>query len=112
MVVQVICLGEILFDLLADQLGKELQAVTSWTPYAGGAPANVACGLVKLGIPAAFVGCLGADQQGQDLQQLLADLGVNLDELQISSQQPTRQVYVTRSSTGERTFAGFCDPFR
>ena len=33
-----ICLGEILFDCLADQLEKTLNQVESWTTYPGGAP--------------------------------------------------------------------------
>lgn len=106
---QVICIGEILFDLLADQLGQELNNVTSWTAYPGGAPANVACGLVKLGISSAFVGCVGKDQAGEELKQLLADIGVNIDEVQSAPTAPTRQVYVTRALSGERTFAGFGD---
>ncbi|MDB9358155.1 PfkB family carbohydrate kinase, partial [Nodularia spumigena CS-587/03] len=53
---RVLCLGEILFDCLADQLGLTLEEVKSWTPYPGGAPANVACALVKLGTPSGFIG--------------------------------------------------------
>ena len=30
----------------------------SWTGFPGGAPANVACALAKLGTPAAFVGAV------------------------------------------------------
>ncbi len=102
-----ICLGEILFDCLADQLGKELNEVTSWTAYPGGAPANVACGLIKLGVSAAFIGCIGDDQPGDELVNLLEKIGVNLRGIQRHATAPTRQVYVTRSQEGERQFAGF-----
>lgn len=105
--VRVICLGEILFDCLADELGKSVSEVSSWTPYPGGAPANVASALVKLGTPAAFIGCVGKDAQGRELVQLLQSVGVNLSGVQYNSQVPTRQVYVTRSNNGDRTFAGF-----
>ena len=63
---KVICLGEILFDCLADELGKSVSEVTSWTPYPGGAPANVACALSKLGTPSAFIGCVGKDEPGRE----------------------------------------------
>jgi fructokinase len=56
---KVICLGEVLFDLLALETDRSLAEVQNWTPYLGGAPANVAAALVKLGITAAFVGCVG-----------------------------------------------------
>lgn len=104
---RVICLGEILFDCLADQLGRSLEQVESWTPYPGGAPANVACALVKLGTPAAFVGCLGQDKPGDSLVQLLQEVGVDNTGIQRHPTAPTRQVYVVRSETGDREFAGF-----
>ncbi len=104
---RVICLGEILFDCLADQLGRSLEQVESWTPYPGGAPANVACALVKLGTPAAFVGCLGQDEPGEGLVKLLQDIGVDNTGVQRHPTAPTRQVYVVRSETGDREFAGF-----
>lgn len=105
---RVLCLGEILFDLLADQLGRSLSQVESWTPYPGGAPANVACGLVKLGTTAGFIGCVGMDEPGDKLMQLL-EVGVDLTGVQRHPTAPTRQVYVVRSAAGDRTFAGFGD---
>ncbi|PIG90487.1 carbohydrate kinase [Gloeocapsopsis sp. IPPAS B-1203] len=104
---RVLCLGEILFDCLADQIGRSLEEVESWTPYPGGAPANVACSLVKLGTPSGFVGCVGEDEPGNALVQLLQDVGVDTTGIQRHSTAPTRQVYVVRSESGDRTFAGF-----
>lgn len=104
---RVICLGEILFDLLADQLGRALENVESWTAYPGGAPANVACALVKLGTPASFIGCVGQDESGDSLVELLQDIGVDSTAVQRHPTAPTRQVYVVRSEQGEREFAGF-----
>lgn len=104
---RVLCLGEVLFDCLADQLGRKLEEVESWSPYPGGAPANVACALVKLGIPAGFVGCVGKDEAGNQLVNLLSDVGVDTTGVQRHPVAPTRQVYVVRSLSGDRTFAGF-----
>jgi fructokinase len=106
---RVLCLGEVLFDCLADQLGLGLTEVESWTPYPGGAPANVACALVKLGIPAGFIGCVGQDEPGNQLIKLLDEVGVDITGVQRHSTAPTRQVYVLRSLEGDRTFAGFGD---
>ncbi len=105
--VAVLCIGEVLFDNLADQVGKPFAEVTSWTPYPGGAPANVACALAKLGTPAAFVGCVGKDNGGAALVKLLTDSSVNCDGLQHHPTAPTRTVYVTRTESGDRVFAGF-----
>ncbi len=104
---RVLCLGELLFDLIADQAGQPLESVSSWTAYPGGAPANVACALVKLGTPAAFVGCVGQDQPGESLVNLLDEIGVNTQGVQRHPTAPTREIYVVRSHDGDRTFAGF-----
>ncbi|MEB3292911.1 MAG: carbohydrate kinase [Synechococcales bacterium] len=107
--VQVVCLGEILFDCIADQLGKPLEQVESWTAYPGGAPANVACALQKLGRSAAFVGCVGNDDRGKALITLLREIGVNTTGVQVNFFAPTRTVLVTRTLTGDRHFAAFGD---
>ncbi|MDF5725806.1 MAG: carbohydrate kinase, partial [Rhizonema sp. PD37] len=107
--VRVLCLGEILFDCLADQLGRSLEEVESWTPYPGGAPANVACALVKLGTSAGFIGAVGEDEPGNALVNLLQFVGVDTKGVQRHATAPTRQVYVVRSMSGDRSFAGFGD---
>lgn len=104
---RVICLGEALFDLLASQRGKPLEAVESWIAYPGGAPANVACALEKLGTPTAFIGCVGSDKAGDELVKLLETIGVNTQGIQRHTSAPTRKVYVLRSEAGDREFAGF-----
>jgi fructokinase len=104
---RVLCLGEVLFDCIADQMGLKLEEVKSWTPYPGGAPANVACALVKLGTSAGFIGAVGEDEPGDTLVKLLQDVGVDTKGVQRHSTAPTRQVYVTRDLAGDRTFAGF-----
>lgn len=104
---QILCIGEVLFDCLADQSGKSLAEVESWTAYPGGAPANVACALVKLGTPAGFIGCVGEDELGNSLVELFQEIGVDVTGIQRHPDAPTRQVYVLRSHTGDRSFAGF-----
>ena len=104
---RVICLGEVLFDCLADDLGQSLNEVKSWTAYPGGAPANTACALVKLGTSSAFIGCVGQDSLGESLIQVLQTVGVNVSGVQRNSEFPTRQVYVLRQANGDRHFASF-----
>jgi len=104
---RVLCLGEVLYDFLADQPGLPLEQVKSWTPYPGGAPANVACGLVKLGTTSGFIGCVGQDESGTALVDLLQQTGVDATGIQRHPTAPTRAVYVVRSEMGDRSFAGF-----
>lgn len=105
---QVICLGEALLDRLGPPGGDPASAPPSQRDdRLGGAPANVACGLARLGTPCAFVGRLGLDAIGEAFTALLADRGVNLSALQWDQQRPTRIVLVQRDSSGERRFGGF-----
>ncbi|MDY6899548.1 MAG: carbohydrate kinase, partial [Cyanobacteriota bacterium] len=106
---RVLCLGEILYDVLADQLGRSVSTVDSWTSYPGGAPANVACALVKLGTPSAFIGAVGEDEPGKELIKLLEEVGVDTNGVQRHPEAPTRQVLVTRKENGDRVFSGFKD---
>jgi fructokinase len=104
---QVICMGEVLFDSISDEPGVELNAVTAWTQYPGGAPANVACALTKLGTSAGFIGAIGQDSMGAELLEVLRSHSVDLSGVQLIPGMPTRSVLVTRDSTGDRTFAAF-----
>lgn len=105
----VICLGEILLDCIANEVTLYPEKVTSWTNFSGGAPANVASALVKLGTSASFIGCIGQDPEGDKLFNELETLGVGLTGIQLTSNFPTRKVYVLRSSEGDREFSGFGD---
>ncbi|CAM9377376.1 unnamed protein product [Ectocarpus sp. 12 AP-2014] len=109
---RVLCHGEILFDCIAnpEAAGWELGRVeesAAWTPYPGGAPANVACALAKLGVPASFVGAVGRDEEGDRLLQVLESSGVGTELAARVDDRPTRTVMVTRGEDGDRTFAGF-----
>eukprot|EP00287_Rhodomonas_sp_CCMP768_P017198 CAMPEP_0202814692 /NCGR_PEP_ID=MMETSP1389-20130828/5759_1 /ASSEMBLY_ACC=CAM_ASM_000865 /TAXON_ID=302021 /ORGANISM="Rhodomonas sp., Strain CCMP768" /LENGTH=170 /DNA_ID=CAMNT_0049486507 /DNA_START=187 /DNA_END=695 /DNA_ORIENTATION=+ len=74
---RVLTFGEVLLDCLANDPSVELGAADdSWTAFAGGAPANVACCLSKLGTTAGFIGSVGDDEDGQRLKQLLSDEGL------------------------------------
>ncbi len=106
---QVICLGEALIDLLAHEVGVPYEKVTGWQPELGGAPANVACGLARLGTSVAFVGCVGQDEAGKQLFDALHERGVDTRGLKVLPEATTRQVYVTRGAKGERQFVKFND---
>lgn len=73
----------------------------------GGAPANVACALARLGTPSAFLGRLGRDAIGAACAALFTDRGVDSRGIQWDPLRPTRQVLVLREPTGERRFGGF-----
>jgi len=98
---QVICIGEALIDKIVNKTDSNFKN------YLGGAPANVVCALRKLGVPAAFIGCLGDDDHGKEFIRLFQKLNINIDFLQIAKQTSTRIVKVMRDQSGDRSFSGF-----
>jgi len=103
---QVLCLGEALVDRLGP-LGGDPAIDSLWDDRLGGAPANVACALARLGTPAAFLGRLGRDGIGQAFAELFAERGVDTRALQWDGSHPSRIVLVRRDDEGERQFGGF-----
>ncbi len=93
----VLCLGEALVDRLEPPDGDRL----------GGAPANVACALARLGTPSAFLGRLGRDAIGEAFAAVFAERGVDTSALQWDAQRPSRVVLVRRDASGDRQFGGF-----
>lgn len=98
-----------MIDCFAEQPELPRSEVTSWMPLPGGAPANVACALAKLGDSVEFIGAVGSDRWGNALVKLLDDMGVGHRGVQRRLKAPTRQVYVTHDEQGDRTFAGFSE---
>ena len=101
---KVICIGEALVDQIINNPDGDCKN------YLGGAPANVACALSKLGVHTDFVGCLGDDVFGKEFINLFQDLGVNIESTQVSKNASTRIIKVCINSAGERSFAGFVNP--
>ncbi len=79
---QVICLGEALIDRLGP-LGEDPSSVIGelCDDRLGGAPANVACALMRLGTRSAFVGRLGTDKIGKSFESLFSTRGVDISSL-------------------------------
>jgi len=97
---RILCLGELLIDCLDD-------TDTAWIPQPGGAPANVACALAKLGVPVGFIGAIGDDEAGRSLREQLEIQGVDGSMLSCLAGVPTRHVRVKREAGGDRRFVGF-----
>jgi len=102
----VIAIGEALIDRLGP-LGGDPYFDLPVTDCFGGAPANVACALSRLGVNVSFVGCLGNDVFGKNFNNLLIQRGINTSALQQDNLRTTRVVLVRRDSNGERYFEGF-----
>ena len=103
---KVIALGEALIDRLGPP-GGDPSFDLPVTDCFGGAPANVACALSRLGVDVSFLGSLGNDSIGKSFKNLFIQRGVNITGLQQDNIRPTRIVLVRRDLSGERSFEGF-----
>lgn len=101
----VISLGEALIDFIPlDATNRAYQK----SP--GGAPANVAVGVARLGVPSTFLGKVGRDVLGVFLKETLDEYGVNTTWLQFSDDVRTGVVFVTLAENGERSFDFYINP--
>jgi len=96
--------GEVLVDLLPTSAND-----SSYTPLAGGAPANVAVAYAKLGGMAYFAGGISEDSFGAMLIQQLEFERVNTSYVKRVQDSNTALVLISLDQAGERTFNFYRD---
>lgn len=101
---QVLCLGELLIDLVPEPSGSTLDQAKTLRIAPGGAPANVAVALARLGTRAGFIGKAGDDPLGRLLQKTLAENQVDLSCFTLNHQSRTRVALVTNDSNEQQRF--------
>lgn len=94
--------GDAVVDLIPDGEQHYLRC-------AGGAPANVAVGVARLGGNSAFIGRVGNDPLGQFMQQTLQQEQVDTQFMILDPQQRTSTVVVGLDN-GERSFTFMVNP--
>ena len=102
----VCCFGEALIDFH----GKPSGAAPTFTAHAGGAPANVAVAIARLGGRAAFVGMFGRDMFGDLLLRELAAAGVDTTHAHRTDVANTALAFVSHAAHGERDFSFYRPP--
>jgi fructokinase len=106
---EVVCLGEALIDLLSTKTGVRLDRAPAFRKAAGGAPANVAVGVTRLGGRSAFLGAVASDPLGTFLRETLQRHGVNVDGMCRSRKRPTALALVSLAADGDRDFLFYAD---
>src|SRR5581483_7077894 len=106
----VICLGEALIDFVADVHGVTLEECPGFRKAAGGAPANVAVGVARLGQSAGFLGKVGEDPFGHFLEQTLRLHGVDTSAMRFDPEARTGLAFVSLMASGERDFVFYRHP--
>ena len=108
--VDVVCLGELLIDFVSLESGVSLERAPSFQKAPGGAPANVAVGLARLGHAVGFIGKVGDESFGHFLANVLQGNGVDISGLSFDSETRTMLAFVSLTSEGERDFMFYRHP--
>lgn len=107
---KIISFGELLIDFVPTVNGVSLAEAPAFKKAPGGAPANVAAGLAKLGLDSAFLGKVGDDEFGRMLAGVLDDVGVDTSMMRFDAGARTALAFVTLKGNGEREFMFYRHP--
>ena len=109
---KVVCFGEALVDMLSGQVAGAHPASgpEQFSKFAGGAPANAAVAVARLGGRAYFSGMLGDDLFGRFLHSELEAQGVATDYVRFTRAAKTALAFVSLDAQGERSFEFYRPP--
>lgn len=100
---EIVVLGEALIDLFAEP-GVPLREAQTFRPLPGGAPANVAVALARLGADVGFIGKVGTDGFGSLLIDTLTREGVDTAWFTAEPHAPTMLALVAAPSPTQQDF--------
>ncbi len=107
---KVVAIGELLIDFVPQQKGCTLDEVTHFERVAGGAPANVAAAVARLGGKAAMISQVGEDAFGTHILKVLQSNGVDTSYVFRTGRANTGLAFVSLDATGNREFSFFRNP--
>ncbi len=103
-----ISIGELLIDFTP--AGKTADGIHLFARNPGGAPANVAVQMNRLGIEAGFIGTVGNDMFGAYLKEVLEAEKINTQGLAFDEDYSTSLAFVELDENGNREFSFYRDP--
>jgi fructokinase len=101
---KVICIGELLTDMICTDQGVTLEKGQHFLKKPGGAPANVAAAIAALGGETAIAACVGNDPFGRQLIDEMKLFGVDTRYIRIDQDKFTTLAFVSLMENGERDF--------
>ncbi|CAN6465962.1 unnamed protein product [Victoria cruziana] len=99
-----------LIDFVPTINGISLAEAPAFKKAPGGAPANVAVGIARLGGSSAFIGKVGEDEFGYMLADILKENNVNNKGMCFDPGARTALAFVTLKENGEREFMFYRNP--
>jgi len=108
---KVISFGEALVDMLSTKIGNNnSDSPEAFIKFPGGAPANVAAAIGKLGGRSYFAGKIGQDMFGDFMHESLEQAQVRTDYILQTDQAKTALAFVSLDDEGERSFEFYRSP--
>src|SRR5690625_3117785 len=107
---KVITIGEVLIDFIPAIRGSKLKEVESFIKKPGGAPANVAACVSRLGGKSKFIGKVGQDAFGEYLVDILRAEKVDTNDIFYTDEAKTALAFVSLDNSGERDFSFYRNP--
>ena len=104
----VVALGELLIDFTENGICSQGNPLFEANP--GGAPCNVLAMLTKLGHKTAFIGKVGNDFFGKQLEDAIKEIGINVTGLRKDDKVHTTLALVHTYPDGDRDFSFYRDP--
>ena len=104
----IIALGELLIDFIQDGISEQGNLLFEANP--GGAPCNLLAMASRLGHSTAFIGKVGKDSFGKQLQSILEQEGIDITYLYQDEEVPTTLALVHRLEDGDRDFSFYRNP--
>lgn len=104
----VVALGELLIDFTENGISSQGNPLFEANP--GGAPCNVLAMLTKLGHKTAFIGKVGNDFFGKQLEQTIMEVGIDASGLQKDDDVHTTLALVHTYPDGDRDFSFYRNP--
>lgn len=101
---KVLCAGEALIDFVSNKPGAPLKDTEGFVRKAGGAPANVAAAISKLGADAYFCGTIGDDFFGEFLEDTFKKNNINTEMMIKRKDKNTTLAFVSLKEDGDRDF--------
>ena len=105
-----VAIGEALIDFIPDKKGCEFYEVGSFSPAAGGAPANVCGAFSKLGGRSRMITQLGRDPFGDIITRTLDNAGVDTSCILYTSEANTALAFVSQTTDGKSTYSFYRNP--
>jgi len=106
----VVCMGEALIDFVAEERVDDVGEAATFHKFPGGAVANVAAGLARLGVRSRFITKLGKDPFGRYLKNTLEKNGIDTSHIIFTEAYQTGLVFVALDDDKVPSFSFYGKP--